>query len=49
MHLNTLKAFRHAVYGTFERAKDALFNLVEALVTEDRAHTVAKIVALSSF
>lgn len=39
MHLNTLKAFRHGVYGCFLRANDALFNLVDALASEDRAQS----------
>lgn len=39
MHLNTLNAFRHGVYGCFLRANDALFNLVDALLSEDRART----------
>lgn len=43
MHLNTLKAFRHEVYGTFQRAKDALFNMLDALVTEDRAHSLPEL------
>jgi len=39
MNLNTLKEFRHGVYGCFQRAGDALFNTVDALLTEDRAHS----------
>jgi hypothetical protein len=39
MNLNTVKDFRHAVYGCFQRAGDALFNTVDALLTEDRAHS----------
>src|SRR5258708_40265347 len=39
MNLTTLKAFRHEVYGCFGRAKDALFNTVDALLTEDRAQS----------
>jgi len=37
MNLNTLKAYRQEVYGCFGPAKDALFNTVDALLTEDRA------------
>ena len=37
MNLNILKAYRHEVYGCFGPAKDALFNTVDALLTEDRA------------
>ncbi|MBO0780316.1 MAG: transposase [Ktedonobacteraceae bacterium] len=39
MNLNPLKAFRHAVYQCFERAGDALFNTIDALLTEDRARS----------
>src|SRR5712691_5006828 len=39
VNLNTVKAFRHEVYGCFGQAKDALFNTVDALLTEDRAHS----------
>lgn len=39
MNLNTLNEFRHAVYGCFPRARDALFNTVDALLTEDRARS----------
>lgn len=38
MNLTTLKEFRHEVYGCFGHAKDAMFNTVDALLTEDRAH-----------
>ncbi len=39
MHLHTLKAFRHEIYSCFGRARDALFNLVDALLSEDRAQS----------
>ena len=39
MHLNTLKAFRHGVYASLRKANDALFNLVDALLSEDRARS----------
>jgi hypothetical protein len=39
MNLNTLKEFRHEIYGCFERARDALFHLLDALSTEDRARS----------
>jgi hypothetical protein len=39
MNFNTLKQFRHEVYGCFGHAKDALWNTVDALLTEDRAHS----------
>src|SRR5436305_3638272 len=38
MNLNTLNEFRHQVYGCFTRAADALFNTVDALLTETTAH-----------
>jgi hypothetical protein len=34
MNLNTLNEFRHGIYGCFGNAKDALFNLVDALSWE---------------
>jgi hypothetical protein len=34
MNLNTLKDFRHEMYTCFGHAKDALFNLVDALASE---------------
>ncbi len=39
MHSNTVKAFRHEVSGCFDRARDALFNVLDALSTEDRAQS----------
>lgn len=39
MDLTTLKEFRHAVYDCFERAGDALFNTIDALLTENRARS----------
>src|ERR1700694_1070561 len=37
MNLNTLQAFRHRMYTCFGKAKDALFNLVDALASEAAA------------
>jgi hypothetical protein len=37
MNLNTLNDFRHGIYGCFGNAKDALFNLVDALASEAAA------------
>ena len=34
MNLNTLNAFRHGMYQSFGHARDALFNLVDALSSE---------------
>src|SRR5215470_7030832 len=39
MNLNTLQGFRHEVYGCFTRAADALFNSVDALLTETQAQS----------
>jgi hypothetical protein len=39
MNLNTLNEFRHAIYDCFGSAKDALFNTVDALLSEDRARS----------
>ena len=39
MNLNTLQDFRHEVYSCFDRAADALFNSVDALLTETQAHS----------
>jgi hypothetical protein len=39
MNLNTLNEFRHEVYDCFERAADALFNAVDALLTKTPAQT----------
>src|SRR5216684_4020959 len=39
MNLNTLQDFRHEVYDCFERAADALFNSVDALLTETQAQS----------
>ncbi len=39
MNLNTLQSFRHEVYRCFTRAADALFNTVDALLTETNAHS----------
>jgi hypothetical protein len=39
MNLNTLNDFRHGIYGCFGNAKDALFNLVDALSSEAGARS----------
>src|SRR5215472_9735740 len=39
MNLNTLNDFRHGVYSCFEKARDALFNLVDALASEANARS----------
>src|SRR5712692_1366682 len=43
MNLNTLRAFRHAVYDCFTRAADALFNTVDALATETSAQSFVEL------
>ncbi len=43
MNLNTLQGFRHEVYGWFTRAADALFNTVDALLTETNAHSFVEL------
>src|SRR6266700_1231272 len=39
MNLNTLQGYRHEVYHCFTRAADALFNSVDALLTETQAQS----------
>src|SRR5258708_11989183 len=39
MNLTTVNEFRHAVYGCFKQAGDALFNTVDALSSETAAHS----------
>src|SRR5713226_278264 len=48
MNRNTVKEFRHGVYGCFGNAKDALFNLVDALSSEASAHSFPEL-SLSPF
>lgn len=48
MNLNTLNEFRHGVYGCFGNAKDALFNLVDALSSEAGAQSFPEL-SLSPF
>jgi len=44
MHLTTWNEFRHAVYhDCFLRAKDALFNTVDALMTETQAKSLPEV------
>ena len=49
MNLNTLKEFRHGMYNCFGNAKDALFNLVDALSSEAGAQQLPRIVVLAVF
>lgn len=39
MNLNTLNDFRHGMYSCFGKARDALFNLVDALASEAAARS----------
>jgi hypothetical protein len=43
MNLNTLRQFRHDLYDCFPRAKDALFNTVDALITETHAQSLPEL------
>ena len=46
MNLNTLNEFRHAMYHSFGKAKDALFNLLDArgvISTTERAALMARV------
>jgi hypothetical protein len=43
MHLNTWKTFRHEIYGCLLRAEDALFNTVDALMTETQATSLPEV------
>src|SRR5256714_15680227 len=49
MNLNTLQGFRQEVYGCFDRAADALFNSVDALLTETQAHSFPELSLSPSF
>lgn len=48
MNLNTLNEFRHAMYRCFGNAKNALFNLVDALASEAGARSFPEL-SLSPF
>jgi hypothetical protein len=43
MNINTLRQFRHDLYDCFPRAKDALFNVVDALMTETQAQSLPEL------
>ena len=42
MNINTLRQFRYDIYDCFERAKDALFNTVDALMSRFRGQIAAR-------
>src|SRR6266478_7400306 len=48
MHFNTLQQVREQMYGCFERSRDALFNLCDALVSESQARSLPEL-SLSVF
>ena len=48
MHFNTLDHLRQQMYGCFERGRDALFNLSDALVSESQARSLPEL-SLSVF
>lgn len=49
LNFNTLKQVRQQIYGSFERGADALFNLCDALLCEDRARSVPELSQSPSF
>jgi hypothetical protein len=48
MHLNTWGLFRQQIYDGFERSRDALLNLCDALVSEPQARSLPEL-SLSAF
>lgn len=48
MHFNTLEYLRQQMYGCFERSRDALFNVCDALVSEPQARSLPEL-SLSAF
>ena len=49
MSLAILKTFRHEPYGSFGHAKDAMWNTVDALLSEDRARSFPELSLSPSF
>ncbi len=43
MHFNTLDHLRQQMYGCFERSRDALFNLSDALLSESQARSLPEL------
>jgi hypothetical protein len=43
MHCNTLDPFRQQMYHCFERSRDALFNLCDALASESQARSLPEL------
>ncbi len=48
MHFNTLDEVRQHIYRCFERSRDALFNVSDALLSESQAHSLPEL-SLSVF
>lgn len=48
MDISILQEFRHQIYACFQRAKDALFNTVDALICETQAQSFVEL-SLSPF
>jgi DDE superfamily endonuclease len=48
MHFNTLDHLRQQIYRCFERSRDALFNLSDALLSESQARSLPEL-SLSPF
>src|SRR6266704_7072559 len=48
MNLNTWKDVRQQMYGCFERSRDALFNVSDALLSESQARSLPEL-SLSVF
>src|SRR5713101_7899106 len=48
MHFNTLDHLRQQMYSCFERSRDALFNLCDALLSEPQARSLPEL-SLSPF
>jgi hypothetical protein len=48
MHFNTLDQLRQQIYSCFERSRDALFNMSDALVSESQARSLPEL-SLSVF
>ena len=43
MHFNTLDHLRQQMYRCFERSRDALFNLSDALLSESQARSLPEL------
>ncbi|GCE07755.1 hypothetical protein [Dictyobacter aurantiacus] len=43
MNLSTLRRFRHEIYDCCERAKDALFTTMDALIAQTQARSLSEL------